>query len=193
MNKIIKKTSNLKKSLAVALSVATLSVAAMPVSQAAMTNTAMTETVAAAQSNISLDQAMTLANKTVAGDIVSVGFDQEDRMENNHYEISIIANNNEQDIIVNANTGKVIKDEIERLDREDMAEYNTMKQAKISLSQAINSANQTLNGTVLEAEFDIEADKPVYKVEIGSGNQVHDVMVDSMTGKVLSSHVDHDA
>ena len=129
---------------------------------------------------------MTLANKMVAGDIVSAEFDQEDRMENNHYEISIITNNNEQDIIVNANTGKVIKDEMERLDREDVAEYNTMKQAKISLSQAIKNANQKLNGTVLEAEFDMEADKPVYKVEIGSGNQVHEVIVDRMTGKVMN-------
>ena len=186
MNKIIKKTSPLKKSLAVALSVATLSAASIPMSQAAATSTAMTEAVAASQSKISLDQAMMLANKAVAGDIVGVEFDQEDRMENNHYNVKIITNNNEQEVIVNANTGRVIKDEVERLDREDMAEYNTMKQAKISLSQAIKNANQTLSGTVLEAEFDVEAGNPVYQIEIGSGSQVHDVVVDGMTGKVLS-------
>lgn len=127
-----------------------------------------------------------LANKAVAGDIVGAEFDQEDRMENNHYNVKIITNNNEQDIIVNANTGRVIKDEVERLDREDMAEYNTMKQAKISLPQAIKNANQTLNGTVLEAEFDVEAGNPVYQIEIAKGSQVHDVMLDSMTGKVLN-------
>ena len=185
----MKNISTLKKLLAIALSVATLNVVAIPMSQAA---TSMNETVAASQSKISLEQAMVLANKAVAGNIISAGFDQEDRMENNHYEIKIIANNNEQEVIINANTGEVIKDKMERLDRDDLAEYNAMKQAKISLSQAMKSANKTLNGTVLEAEFDMDANKPVYKIEIGKGNQVHDVVVDSITGKVLSSHVDHD-
>ena len=45
---------------------------------------------------------------------------------------------------------------------------------------------------MLEAEFDMDANKPVYKIEIGKGNQIYDVVVDSMTGKVLSSHVEHD-
>lgn len=185
----MKNISTLKKLLAIALNVATLNLVAIPMSQAA---TSMNETVAASQSKISLEQAMVLANKAVAGNIISAGFDQEDRMENNHYEIKIIANNNEQEVIINANTGEVIKDKMERLDRDDLAEYNAMKQAKISLSQAIKNANTTLNGTVLEAEFDMDANKPVYKIEIGKGNQVHDVVVDSITGKVLSSHVDHD-
>lgn len=186
---IMKKTSTLKKSLAVALSVATISMASVSASQAA---TSMSEIAAASQSKISLEQALTLANKAVKGDIISVDFDQEDRAENSHYDIKMIANNNEQEVRVNANTGKVTKDETERLDKEDLAEYNTMKQAKVSLSQAIKNANKTLKGTVLEAEFDMDFGKPVYKVEIGKGNQVHKVVVDSMTGKITSSQVDND-
>ncbi len=186
---IMKKTSTLKKSLAVALSVATISMASVSASQAA---TSMSEIAAASQSKISLEQALTLANKAVKGDIISVDFDQEDRAENSHYDIKMIANNNEQEVRVNANTGKVTKDETERLDKEDLAEYNTMKQAKVSLSQAIKNANKTLKGTVLEAEFDMDFGKPVYKIEIGKGNQVHKVIVDSMTGKITSSQVDND-
>lgn len=186
---IMKKTSTLKKSLAVALSVATISMASVSASQAA---TSMSEIAAASQSKISLEQALTLANKAVKGDIISVDFDQEDRAENSHYDIKMIANNNEQEVRVNANTGKVTKDETERLDKEDLAEYNTMKQAKVSLSQAIKNANKTLKGTVLEAEFDMDFGKPVYKIEIGKGNQVHKVVVDSMTGKITSSQVDND-
>ena len=186
---IMKKTSALKKSLAVALSVATISMASVSASQAA---TSMSEIAAASQSKVSLEQALTLANKAVKGDIISVDFDQEDRAENSHYDIKMIANNNEQEVRVNANTGKVTKDETERLDKEDLAEYNTMKQAKVSLSQAIKNANKTLKGTVLEAEFDMDFGKPVYKIEIGKGNQVHKVVVDSMTGKITSSQVDTD-
>lgn len=186
---IMKKKSTLKKSLAVALSVATISMASVSASQAA---TSMSEIAAASQSKISLEQALTLANKAVKGDIISVDFDQEDRAKNSHYDIKMIANNNEQEVRVNANTGKVTKDETERLDKEDLAEYNTMKQAKVSLSQAIKNANKTLKGTVLEAEFDMDFGKPVYKIEIGKGNQVHKVIVDSMTGKITSSQVDND-
>ncbi|MGP4973738.1 PepSY domain-containing protein [Psychrobacter alimentarius] len=186
---IMKKTSTLKKSLAVVLSVATISMVSVSASQAA---TSMSEIAAASQSKISLEQALTLANKAVKGDIISVDFDQEDRAENSHYDIKMIANNNEQEVRVNANTGKVTKDETERLDKEGLAEYNTMKQAKVSLSQAIKNANKTLKGTVLEAEFDMDFGKPVYKIEIGKGNQVHKVVVDSMTGKITSSQVDND-
>lgn len=186
---IMKKTSTLKKSLAVVLSVATISMASVSASQAA---TSMSEIAAASQSKISLEQALTLANKAVKGDIISVDFDQEDRAENSHYDIKMIANNNEQEVRVNTNTGKVTKDETERLDKEDLAEYNTMKQAKVSLSQAIKNANKTLKGTVLEAEFDMDFGKPVYKIEIGKGNQVYKVVVDSMTGKITSSQVDND-
>ena len=186
---IMKKTSTLKKSLAVALSVATLSMASMSASQAA---TSMNEITAASQSKISLEQALTLANKAVKGDIISADFDQEDRAADSHYDIKIIANNNEQEVRVNASTGKVTKDETERLDKDDLADYNSMKQAKVSLSQAIKNANKTLKGTVLEAEFDMDFGKPVYKIEIGKGNQVHKVVVDSMTGKITRSQVDND-
>ena len=184
-----KKTSTLKKSLAVALSVATLSMASISASQAA---TSMNKITAASQSKISLEQALMLANKAVKGDIISADFDQEDRAEDSHYDIKIIANNNEQEVRVNASTGKVTKDETERLDKDDLAEYNTMKQAKVSLSQAIKNANKTLKGSVLEAEFDMDFGKPVYKIEIGKGNQVHKVVVDSMTGKITSNQIDND-
>ncbi len=186
---MMKKTSTLKKSLAVALSVATLSMASISASQAA---TSMNEITAASQTKISLEQALTLANKAVKGDIISADFDQEDRAEDSHYDIKIIANSNDQEVRVNASTGKVTKDETERLDKDDLAEYNTMKQAKVSLSQAIKNANKTLKGTVLEAEFDMDFGKPVYKIEIGKANQVHKVVVDSMTGKIISSQVDND-
>lgn len=182
----MKKISTLSKSLVVALSVASLSIASISMSQAA---TAINEVTAASQSKIGLEQALTLANKAVKGDIISADFDQEDRAENSHYDIKIITNNNEQEVEVNASTGKVTKGDIERLDREDMAEYTAMKQAKVSLTQAIKKANQTLKGTVLEAEFDMDFGKPVYKVEIGKGNQVHKVVVDSMTGKITRSQV----
>ncbi|MGP5658589.1 PepSY domain-containing protein, partial [Psychrobacter celer] len=99
----MKKLSTLKKSLVMALSVVSFSIASVSASQAAP---AMNEVTAVSQSKISLEQAMALANKAVKGDIISADFDQEDRNANSHYDINIITNNNEQEVSVNANTGK---------------------------------------------------------------------------------------
>ncbi|MCD6251191.1 MAG: PepSY domain-containing protein [Psychrobacter sp.] len=183
----MKKLSTLSKPLVMALSMASISVVTVAVSQAATTKAPSSEQQAASQSKIDLEQALLLANKAVKGDIVSVGYDQEDRTVNGNYEIKIITNNNEQEVKVHANTGKVTKEEVERLDKEDMAEYKSMKQAKLTLTQAISKANQTLKGTVLEAEFETDFGKPVYKVEIGKDNQVYKIVIDSTTGNIIRS------
>ncbi|MGE6571983.1 PepSY domain-containing protein [Psychrobacter namhaensis] len=183
----MKKLSTLSKPLVMALSMASISVVTVAVSQAATTKAPSSEQQAASQSKIDLEQALLLANKAVKGDIVSVGYDQEDRTVNGNYEIKIITNNNEQEVKVHANTGKVTKEEVERLVKEDLAEYKAMKQAKLTLTQAISKANQTLKGTVLEAEFETDFGKPVYKVEIGKDNQVYKIVVDSTTGNIIRS------
>lgn len=183
----MKKLSTLGKPLVMALSMASISVATVAVSQAATSKAPSSELQAASQSKIDLEQALLLANKAVKGDIVSVEYDQEDRTVNGNYEIKIITNNNEQEVKVHANTGKVTKEEVERLVKEDLAEYKAMKQAKLTLTQAISKANQTLKGTVLKAEFETDFGKPVYKVEIGKDNQVYKIVVDSTTGNIIRS------
>lgn len=185
----MKKISTLRKPLLIAVSAISISVATVAVGQAATATAPMNEVKAATQSKISLEQALAIATKTVKGDVISADYDQDDRTANGHYDIKIITNNSEQEVKVHANTGKVTKGDMERLDKEDLAEYNAMKQSKVSLTQAIKKANQTLKGTVLEAEFDMDFGKPVYKVEIGKGNQVHKVVVDSMSGNITRSQV----
>ncbi|MEN6671028.1 PepSY domain-containing protein [Psychrobacter sp. B38] len=191
----MKKTTPLRKSLLVALSVTSLSVASVTVSQAATSSAPLNEVAAATQSKISLEQALAIATKSVKGDVISAEYDQDDNTANGNYELKIITNNMEQEVTVNANTGKVTKDETERLDKDDLAEYGTIRDAKVSLSQAIKNANQTVKGTVLEAEYDMDFGKPVYKIEIGKGNQIHKVVVDSATGNITrnqASDVDDD-
>lgn len=182
----MKKITTLSKSLLVALSITSLGVASISTSQAA---TAMTETMAASQSKVSLEKALSLASKVVSGDIISAEYDQDDDTANGSYDLRIVANNMEQEVKVHANTGKVTQGDVERLDKEDLAEYNAMKQSKVSLTQAIKKANQKIKGTVLEAEFDMDFGKPVYKVEIGKGTQIHKVVVDGTTGNITRSQV----
>lgn len=65
-----------------------------------------------------------------------------------------------------------------------------MKQAKVSLTQAMKKATQNVNGKIIEAEFDVDNGKSVYKIKVAKGNQIHKMVIDSMTGKVISNRLD---
>ncbi len=185
----MKKLSTLSKSIIMVLSIAGVSTAAIAVGQSASTKTQVSEAVAAAQSKISLEQAIVIAKKTVKGDVVSADFDQHDHLTGGNYEINIVANNTEYEVKVDANSGKVLSNKQEKLDKEDMAEYNAMKKSKISLNQGMQKANQSVKGKVIEADFDMDFGKPAYNIEIIKGTQVHKVVVDSMTGQIIRSQV----
>ncbi len=185
----MKNLSNLSKSIIMALSIAGVGTATIVAAQAATSTGYVSESMAVAQSKVSLEQAIVIANKAVKGDVISAEFDQNDHSAGGKYEVKIVNNNNEYEVKVDATTGKVSRDKQEKLDREDMAEYSAMKQSKISLNQAIKKANQSVNGQVIEVGFDMDYGKPVYKVEIAKGDQVHKVVIDSMTGKITRSKV----
>lgn len=188
---LMKNLSTFSKSIVMAVAIAGAGTATIATSQAATTNGKVSEAAAAVQSKISLQQAIAIGNKTVKGDLVSVEFDQNDYSAGGKYEIKSIANNTEYEIKIDADTGKVLSAKQERLDKEDMAEYNAMKRAKVSLNQAIQTAAQNINGKVIEAEFDVDNGKSVYEIKVVKGNQVHKVIIDSMTGKVINSWLEN--
>lgn len=185
----MKNLSTLSKSIVMVLSIAGVSSAAIAVGQTA-TNTQVSEAVAVAQSKISLEQAIVIAKKTIKGDVVSAGFDQNEHSAGGNYEVNIVTNSIEYEVKIDANSGKVLSNKQEKLDKEDMSEYNAMKKSKTSLNQAIKKANQSVKGKVIEAGFDIDFGKPAYKIEIVKGAQVHKVVIDSMTGKIIRSQVE---
>lgn len=64
-----------------------------------------------------------------------------------------------------------------------------MKQAKISLTQAMQIATQSVSGKIIEAEFDLDNGLAVYEINIAKGTQIHKLVIDSMTGKIISNRV----
>ena len=128
--------------------------------------------------------------------MVSASFDYDDDNDkgakNDEYEIKLISNGTSYEVKIDANTGKVLKTEQEKLDKEDMAEYSAMKQAKVSLNSAVQKATQRVNGKVISAGFDLEKGQSIYDIEVVKNNQIYDVSIDANTGKVLSSQVDMD-
>jgi uncharacterized membrane protein YkoI len=188
----MKNLSTFSKSIVISVAIAAAGTATIVASQAAIINGQVSEAVAALQSKISLQQAIAIGNKTVKGDLVSVEFDQNDYSAGGTYEIKTIASNTEYDLKIDADTGKVLSAKQERLDVDDMAEYNAMKRAKVSLTQAMRTAAQSIKGKVIAAEFDMDNGTSVYEIKVAKGNQLHKVIIDSMTGKVLSSRLDND-
>ena len=186
----MKNLSTFSKSIVMAVAITGAGTATVVASQAATTNSQVSKSTAAVQSKVSLQQAIAIGNKTVKGDLISINFNQDNYSASGEYEIKIIASNTEYDLNIDADTGKVLSAKQKQLDTEDMTEYNAMKRAKVSLNQAIQTAAQSLNGNAIAAEFDIENGKSIYEIKVVKGNQVHKVIIDSMTGKVMSSRLD---
>ena len=186
----MKNLSMFSKSIVMTLSMIAVSSATISVAQAATPAVKVSEAVAAAQSKISLEQAIAIGNKTIKGDLVSAEFDQKGYSAGGKYDVKFIANNTEYKIRIDADTGKVLSAKQDQLDREDMAEYKAMKQAKVSLNQAMEKATQNINGKIIEAGFDVDNGKSVYEIKVAKGNQIHKIVINSMTGKVISSRLE---
>ena len=171
------------------LNVTGISSTAIAVAQPAPSATLQAATIPAAQSQITLEQALVIANKAVKGEVIGVEFEQGNNRSDDEYEVNIIAQGHEYEVNISASTGKVLSIEQEVLDAEDMAEYNAMKQAKITLTQAMGQATQTINGTVVEAEFDGDHGKSDYKIDVVQGAQLHKIVIDSMTGALITNPI----
>jgi uncharacterized membrane protein YkoI len=62
--------------------------------------------------------------------------------------------------------------------------------AKVSLTQAITTAEQQMGGKASRAEFEHEKGSWVFDVEVVKGDKVFDVRIDADKGTVLSSKED---
>ncbi len=187
----MKNLSKLTKSALIALTIAGVGAAAIAAPVANIkAATSSSEAVSAMQSKISLTQAIAIAKQNAKGDLVSAEFDYDDDDATSEYEVEFVANGTSYEVKIDANTGKVLKTKQESLDKKDMAEYSAMKQAKVSLTSAMQTASQSVNGKVISAEFELEKGQSIYDIEVVKGNQKYDVSVDANTGKVLSSQVD---
>ncbi|CAM3647753.1 hypothetical protein GCM10016272_26600 [Psychrobacter glaciei] len=192
----MKNLSTLTKSAIIALTIA--GVGATAIAAPATNTKAVTgssEAVSAMQSKISLTQAIDIAKQNAKGDLVSAEFDYDDEDDDNsattgEYEVEFISNGTAYEIKIDANTGKVIETDEEKLDKKDMAEYSALMQAKVTLTSAMQKATQSVNGQVIGVEFELEKGQALYDIEVVKDNQIYDVSIDANTGKILISQVD---
>ena len=72
-------------------------------------------------------------------------------------------------------------------------ELKLFSQAKITLTEAIKSAEQKTGGKAMEAEVDDESNTVQFEIEILKDGKIHEVMVDGITGKVLKVSLDDES
>jgi uncharacterized membrane protein YkoI len=68
-----------------------------------------------------------------------------------------------------------------------------VKDAKVTIDQAIKTASEKVSGTVVEAELEKKHGKTVWEVEVlGADGNVTEVHIDAATGAVIDTEVKKD-
>lgn len=189
MNKILKgfKLTTLGACLTLALTTGVITIAASAASN-------VDEVRAAQAAKISLKQAITIASKSASGILISADFDEDDSDaigKGGVYELEFSTDSVNYEIKVDANTGKIVKKETDRLDGDDINVYQVQKKAKIDIMKAINIAEKQTGGKILEIEFENDRDYPnhtaYYKADLLKGNKIVSINVDANSGKTFAN------
>lgn len=139
---------------------------------------------AAAQVKISPVQAIAAAQKLAPG--TATDLQLKGRYGTPVYKVEIRQSNQEHTVHVDAVTGNILGVRTEH-------EWKPARPVGIGLAQAIQTAQNAVKGSVLEADLDSKRGMLFYKVEILAANNVqYKVIVDANNGKVLESYVDYD-
>lgn len=189
MNKILKgfKLTTLGTCLTLALTTGVITTAA-----SAATN--VDEVRAAQAAKISLKQAITIASKSASGILISADFDEDDSDaigKGGVYELEFSTDSVNYEVKVDANTGKIVKKETDRLDGDDINVYQVQKKAKTDIMKAINIAEKQTGGKILEIEFENDRDyanhTAYYKADLLKGNKIVSINVDANSGKTFAN------
>ncbi|MCJ8007390.1 PepSY domain-containing protein [Lederbergia wuyishanensis] len=146
---------------------------------------------------ITKEQSKEIALKEISGAVTDVELEKE------HgtlaYDIEIKdANGIEHDVVVDANSGKVLKTETDNEKDDDDSEVSDevektqlLKEAKISIEESTAIAQAKVKGKVTDAELDDENGVVIYEVEITDlQGQQHEVKIDAKSGKILKVEKD---
>ena len=154
-----------------------------------------TDEVSAAQAaKTSLKQAITTASKEASGILINAEFNENDsdaEGDGGVYELEFSTNTTGYEIKVDAITGKIVKTETERLDKDDLADYKAQQQAKIKVMDAMSIAEKQTGGRILEIEFKNDRDyanhASYYETQLFKGNSLLWLNIDADTGSTFKN------
>lgn len=168
------------KTLSVLATSVLLTFGAVAPSFAAPTKTAVV------QSQVDVNQAISIAKQKAQGKVKSVDFDKDD----SEYEVELATTSTKYEVKIDARTGKVNSQKQERIKTKDTAKYKALNTAKVDLAKAMQIAASSGNGQAVDAEFDIEKGTAVYEVKTVKNGQEYEVVIDANTGRVIQTKRD---
>tara|TARA_R110000787_G_scaffold257770_1_gene362961 strand:- start:1560 stop:2117 length:558 start_codon:yes stop_codon:yes gene_type:complete len=120
-------------------------------------------------------QAVVLAEKHTGGRALKIGLEREDGAY--RYEVKVVTKDKVSEVTIDPASGTVTRVEddgrIARLlDREDKAAFGELVKSPVTLSTAIETAENETGGKAIEAEWESEDGKPELKVETVKGDVI---------------------
>ncbi|MBD7985721.1 PepSY domain-containing protein [Sporosarcina sp. Sa2YVA2] len=169
-------------------------------SEVAVENDDLSQAELAKQAKITEEAATKIALEKVPGTIDEVELEDEDGTIVYEFEI-VSEDGTEQEVKVDANTGKIVKVEADDEDGEEqgqeeddeLSQAELAKQAKITEKAATKIALEKVPGTIDEVELEDEDGTIVYEFEIVSADGTEqEVKVDAKTGKIVKVEADEE-
>lgn len=144
---------------------------------------------------ISLDEAQKIALNAIDGKVIKAKKEHVDGID--YYDFEIISDNQKYEIEVDADTGKIIKNE---KDTDYIPGSNEASQNSDSQTTAISSEDAQKiamekvgnNGYLVKCELDNDNNKQKYEIEIKNGNIEYEIDIDANTGEIIKYEEDHD-
>ncbi|MGM9535228.1 MAG: PepSY domain-containing protein [Intestinibacter sp.] len=174
----------------------------------AATNT--TTTTTQQQATITEAEAKELIAKKVPGaEIIKFNLETDDGIL--QYDATLVKDNMEYDIDVDANTGKILSLEKEVYDEKDKLEDQATSKQTVESNQDKNTIetksssnyisreeakkimkNKATGATLVDFEFDMDDGRAEYEGELVGNNIEYDIVLDAITGDVIEFEKDYD-
>ncbi|MFD1336966.1 PepSY domain-containing protein [Oceanobacillus iheyensis] len=145
------------------------------------------------QPTLSSEDITSIVNEQYEGDITDFELDRDDNQI--HYEVELINDDEEYDLEIDAETGEIIKENVEKFQLENKQgtkNSNVDSSNFIGDKKAKEIALEQFSGKVVEFELDEDDGKYVYEIEVRDGNKEADFEIDAVTGNVLEMDIETD-
>jgi uncharacterized membrane protein YkoI len=135
----------------------------------------------------SLQEIITVAEQQFDG--VAFTAERYTRARKRFYDVELLRGRQIIEAVFDANTGNLLESEIYSSPRRSVRVSVALNRANISLLQAIDIAEKRVsNSRAIEAE--IRLSHAQYLIEVRAGTQLYEVVINSMSGRVIRVNLD---
>ncbi|CDF97932.1 PepSY domain-containing protein [Avibacterium paragallinarum] len=133
------------------------------------------------QASITAQQAMDQAKSKFDGKVIEV--ELKHKKDNLYYEVKLLKDSETQEFKIDAKTGDVLGSKSEQKAEQAEKRQRLQQEVKISLTQAMDIAQQQTGGKIKEIEFKVKKDRPQYQVKMIVNGKIEKLRLDANTGE----------